>query len=357
MAKKNSNGQVSVAASLRQVFNQLIRLLEIEETEDLLSDPNAMERSLESWRRSIGGLTAGVSAKRARELENDKLQFMAKAAKLQKEADDLTARNKDLRDQIVRLGKRETANKQDLLKAQLVSSDSVRDAKALDLEVRQLRRRIRELEGGPPLSAAEAAPQSLKAVKKAEQEAAVEVEEERQLSLADAIAKHKGGKKKGSQARSAAEEAFSAIWKSEDDNVIDFDKAARKKRSAKGRKLVSLDDERKKRGLKSSKKKTTKKAAKKTSSKSSKTTAKKSATKKAPVSKKKVVSKKAATKKSTAKKAPAKKATTKKVVKKSAPTKKKAVSQKATAKKSKTTKKAITKATKKKAKKSATKKR
>ncbi|MCK5798533.1 MAG: hypothetical protein KAI47_15180, partial [Deltaproteobacteria bacterium] len=212
--KHTSESQVSLAASLRQVVNQLLRLLEAEDPNPLLHDVKGIERALESWRRTIDGLTSGVDVKRARELEQGKLEMMGKLAEAQKVNHDLKERNKELLAQIVRLNEHETAHKQRVVELRFSTSGHKAEAKSLDLEVRELRRRIRELEGGPPLTAIEAAPQSLK--KEGNDAGATSetpaIDDGPSPSLAAAVAAHKNTLG-ASEARSAAEEAFDSLWK------------------------------------------------------------------------------------------------------------------------------------------------
>jgi cell division protein FtsB len=391
-----SDGQVSLAASLRQIFNQLLRLLEVDDPALLLRDANSMQRSIESWRRTIEGMTSTADVQRSRELERAKLELMGQVAAGQKVNNDLKERNKELLAQIVRLNERESVHKQKVLDLQFAANGAKGETKKLDLEVRELRRRIRELEGGPPLTAAEAAPLSLQEEPAAAAESAAEsVEEEPAVSLADAIKAHQNTAG-ASDARSAAEQAFQALWsKDEGDDeeaataepeppapeqsgaagaalvdafdaqaddggaaVIAFGPAAEnvaRKRAERAGQLVSLDDARERRreaGIvddqvadseKQPRKKATRRSAKKAASKkaaSKKAASKKAASKKAAPKKaapKKAAPKKAAPKKAAPKKAAPKKAAAKKAApKKAAPKKagpKKAAPKKAAPKK------------------------
>jgi chromosome segregation ATPase len=212
-----SSIQISMAGALRQIFNQLLRILESSDPGALIRDPSTLERAVESWRRTLADKTSGASVQRARELENAKLELMGEVAKGKKAIDDLTERNKDLLAQIVRLNKREAEHKQKLLEAQFAASGAKGEVKKLDLEIRDLRRKVRDLEGGPPLTAEEAAPQSLQEPDEAQEgsgqkQQAPEAEEEKPISLAEAIAQHQS-ERGSSDARSAAEQAFQALFK------------------------------------------------------------------------------------------------------------------------------------------------
>ena len=202
--------QGNLAAALRQVFNQLIRLLETSNPDQLLGDKGAVGLALEGWRRSVAAQTAGLKVQQARELKAAKLDLMARVGQLEKANQDLRERNAHVRDEIVRLSKNEVALKQKLTDVQLTSNSFRDEARALDLEVRDLRRKVRELEGGPPLTAEEAAPRS-----KAKKEVAP-LPEEKKVSLADAVAAHMDTKKEGaSDAMAAAQAAFANLAKKE----------------------------------------------------------------------------------------------------------------------------------------------
>ena len=161
MGTHESSARLSLAAALRHVFTQISRTLEEDDPAALLEKGGALASALEGWRKSVAMQTSGADIKRARQLEQEKLQLMGNVAEQKKELDDLRERNQDLRDQLVKVRKRQDEAKQDTLKAKFESSGHRDQVKKLDLEVRELRRRVRELEGGPPLSASEAAPTSL----------------------------------------------------------------------------------------------------------------------------------------------------------------------------------------------------
>jgi cell division protein FtsB len=181
--------QASLAAALRQVLNQLLRLLE-------QAEPNGADltAAVEGWRRAIVAHTSSLPVQRARELEDRQLEAQARASRLEKECADLRARNAELLDEIVRLNKREEGLRQELLNVQFARDGHRAEAKRLDLEIRDLRRQIRELEGGPPLTPSEAAPRSTTDVgEQPPEEAPV------QQPVMDA--------------RGAAEAAFRAMWR------------------------------------------------------------------------------------------------------------------------------------------------
>jgi hypothetical protein len=181
--------QASLAAALRQVLNQLLRLME-------QAEPNGADltAAVEGWRRTIVAHTSSLPVQRARELEERQLEAQARASRLEKECADLRARNAELLDEIVRLNKREEGLRQELLNVQFARDGHRTEAKRLDLEIRDLRRRVRELEGGPPLTPAEAAPKSTTDVgEQPPDEAPV------QQPVMDA--------------RGAAEAAFRAMWR------------------------------------------------------------------------------------------------------------------------------------------------
>jgi chromosome segregation ATPase len=154
-----STAQRSFGAAVRHILQQVGRLLEEEDPGPLLEEGAALRAALRTWQQTIETQTSGIEVQRARELENEKLVMMAKAARLEKEQSDLVARNQELRQEIVRLHKRETEMKQQLMQTRFEGSGVKADREVLDLEIRDLRRRVRELEGGPPLTPAEAAPQ------------------------------------------------------------------------------------------------------------------------------------------------------------------------------------------------------
>jgi len=189
MEANTAAAQTSLAAALRQVLNQLLRLLE-------QAEPNGADltAAVEAWRRTIVAHTSSLPVQRARELEDRQLEAQARASRLEKECADLRARNAELLDEIVRLNKREEGLRQELLNVQFARDGHRAEAKRLDLEIRDLRRRIRELEGGPPLTPSEAAPQSTAKVEG--QRAAEDVPAQPVMD-----------------ARGAAEAAFRAMWR------------------------------------------------------------------------------------------------------------------------------------------------
>jgi predicted RNase H-like nuclease (RuvC/YqgF family) len=150
----------SLTAALRQVLNQLARLLEEQDAAPLLRPGGPLHAALGQWRAVLGERQAQPAVQREAELEQAKLELMGRVAVLQKEHADLRGRNQELLEQIVRLNQREETVRKQSLEAQLAVESRRAEAKRLDLEVRDLRRRIRELEGGPALSPAEAAPRS-----------------------------------------------------------------------------------------------------------------------------------------------------------------------------------------------------
>lgn len=160
MDKHEATSRVSLAAALRHVLAQLAKLLEHDDALPLLAEGAPFELALQGWRKAVATQTSSATVKRARELEHAKLELMGRVAQLQKERDDFQERNKELLDQLVKQKRHEEAIKQRLLEAQFAGGGLKAEAKRLDLEVRELRRRVRELEGGPPLTPAEAAPQS-----------------------------------------------------------------------------------------------------------------------------------------------------------------------------------------------------
>lgn len=160
MDKHEATSRVSLAAALRHVLAQLAKLLEHDDALPLLAEGAPFELALQGWRKAVATQTSSATVKRARELEHAKLELMGRVAQLQKERDDFQERNKELLDQLVKQKRHEEAIKQRLLEAQFAGGGLKAEAKRLDLEIRELRRRVRELEGGPPLTPAEAAPQS-----------------------------------------------------------------------------------------------------------------------------------------------------------------------------------------------------
>jgi len=201
-----SPSRLSLSAAIRQVFTQVIRLLEEEDPSFLLTDGAAVSTALAAWRKTVAAQTSGISTQRARELEDAKLEMMGRLAQMQKERDDLQVRNKELLHELVKVKKHEEKNRQQLLDAQFAGSAHKAEAKRLDLEIRELRRRVRELEGGPPLTAAEAAPRSK----------TVNAPDDADKSKASVGG---GGLPPGpagpsvQDRRAAAEEAFKALWK------------------------------------------------------------------------------------------------------------------------------------------------
>jgi cell division protein FtsB len=157
----DSAAQRSLAAAVRQFLNQAGRLLEEQEPRSLVADNGPLLASLASWRQAVDAQTSGLSIEKARSLEGDKLKLMGEVGSLKKECADLRERNEQLRAEIVRLNQREQEFKQQVLDAEFRGGGAKAQAKTLDLEIRDLRRRIRELEGGPPLTPSEAAPRSM----------------------------------------------------------------------------------------------------------------------------------------------------------------------------------------------------
>ncbi len=160
MDRVDVEAQGTLAAALRQVFNQLLRLLESGDPQGMLNENGPVDLALSAWRRSVAAQTAGLKVQQARELKNAKLELMGKVGILEKQNQDLKERNSSLRDEIVRLSKKQVELKQQVTDTQFTVSNHRDEARRLDLEVRELRRLVRKLEGGPPLTAEEAAPRS-----------------------------------------------------------------------------------------------------------------------------------------------------------------------------------------------------
>jgi hypothetical protein len=189
MPSLESPTKPNIAAALRHVLNQLLRALEEPDPSFLLKDGGALPNALDGWRKTLAGLAAEPTLERARRLEEDKLVLMGKVAVLEKECADLRARNGELLEKLVKLNQREDQTKKQILDAQFSANGFKAEAKRLDLEVRDLRRQLRTLEGGPPLTPAEAAPHSIQAP----------VEKSRSPKP-----KQPAGKKKASTAKKAA---------------------------------------------------------------------------------------------------------------------------------------------------------
>ena len=204
-----STTQVSLAGALRQVFNQVLRTLEAPDPAALLEVGGPMEAALESWRKAIVAQTADHSIQKARRLEGTNLELRGMVAIQEKEIRDLRERNEALRDELVKLNKREETFKQQVFDAQFEAKKYKSEAKKLDLEVRDLRRRIRELEGGPPLTPSEAAP---RATVHAKQPPAAPAKPE-QASDASSASDVTNMRAAPSSARNAVEEAFRSMWK------------------------------------------------------------------------------------------------------------------------------------------------
>ena len=209
-----SAAQASLTAALRQVVNQLLRLLEERDPSSLLENGGNFGSALESWRRSVEAHTSTLSVQKSRELEEGRLQAMARAARLEKESTDFRERNVELRAEIVRLNKREEGLRQQLLEIQFARDGQKAEAKRLDLEVRDLQRRIRELEGGPPLTPAEAAPRS---TPDAPIEPKTEPVEEGEIASRLGM----------SSARSAVEQAFKSMWRPAADEAAESSPTAK----------------------------------------------------------------------------------------------------------------------------------
>ena len=156
-----SSSKRSFGAALKQLFNQLGRMLEEEDPSHLFKEGSSLRVALDVWHNVVETQTSGVAVQKARELEHAKLVALAKVASLEKDTADLRERNQELREQIMGLHKREQEHKKKLLDIKFDGSGARADVERMDLEIRDLRRRIRELEGGPPLAPAEARPRSL----------------------------------------------------------------------------------------------------------------------------------------------------------------------------------------------------
>jgi chemotaxis protein histidine kinase CheA len=315
-----SSAQASLAGALRQVMNQVLRLLEDGDTSRLLENGGNLMPALDGWRRAVETQTSSHTVQRARELEDARLEAMAKVAVFEKECADLRERNAELRAEIVRLNKREEGIKQQMFDLQFERDNNKAEAKRLDLEVRDLNRRIRELEGGPPLSPAEAAPRAQEETPAAEEPATIE---EGEGSDAGEIAERLGM----SSARSAVEAAFSSMWKAPEKKDEEPAEAEVAKEPAPATRKTTKKKPAKKKAAdtKKAKKKTAKKKTETKKATAKKATAKKADTKKTDTKKtdtKKTSAKKATAKKATAKKATAKKATAKKTAAKKTSAKK-----------------------------------
>ena len=160
MDRVDVEAQGSIAAGLRQVLNQLLRLLESGDPARMLEADGPFDQALAQWRRGIAAQTAGLTVREARELKSDKLRLMGQVGTLDKKNQDLNEHNVRLREEVVRLNKKIVELKQQVTDVQFTVNTHLDEAKSLDLEVRELRRKIRELEGGPPLTPEEAAPRS-----------------------------------------------------------------------------------------------------------------------------------------------------------------------------------------------------
>ncbi|MBK6846760.1 MAG: hypothetical protein IPG96_04135 [Proteobacteria bacterium] len=218
MDKHQSTTRVSLAAALRHVLAQLAKLLEHEDPQPLLQADQPFELALRGWRRAVEAQTGTATVQRTRELEHAKLELMGRVAQKQKERDDLQERNKELLDQLVKQKKHEETIKQRLLEAQFSGGGLKAEAKQLDLEIRELRRRVRELEGGPPLTPAEAAPTSKSAPVAAEPEAtdtdSAPMATQGAISDPGAVAATPPPVAIAlSERRAAAEQAFRDLWK------------------------------------------------------------------------------------------------------------------------------------------------
>jgi hypothetical protein len=218
MEKHQSTTRVSLAAALRHVLAQLAKLLEHEDPQPLLQADQPFELALRGWRRAVEAQTGTATVQRTRELEHAKLELMGRVAQKQKERDDLQERNKELLDQLVKQKKHEETIKQRLLEAQFSGGGLKAEAKQLDLEIRELRRRVRELEGGPPLTPAEAAPTSKSAPVAAEPEAtdtdSAPMATQGAISDPGAVAANPPPVVIAlSERRAAAEQAFRDLWK------------------------------------------------------------------------------------------------------------------------------------------------
>jgi hypothetical protein len=295
--------QVSLTAALRQVMNQVLRLLEGNDSHSIQTDGGPLLTALDNWRKTIVTQTSELSVKRARQLENEALELRGKLATLEKECAELRERNGSLREELVRINQREERLKQEMLEAKLSTKRHKTEARELDMEVRDLRRRLRELEGGPPLSPAEAAPRSVVEVEETSSPEPQSSEIEVQVPL--------------SSARSAVEDAFRAMWTPPAAvKVATDDQPAppAKVKTAKATAKKPAKKKEKKTTAKKTKKATVKKTKKATVKKTKKAPAKKTPAKKTPA--KKTTAKKTKTKRAAAKQGKKKKAKAKKAAKK-----------------------------------------
>jgi len=129
-------------------MNQVLRLLEEEQPAPLLREGGPLSAALAAWRGSLQALTAAPEAGELRELEQGKLELAGRVAVLQKECADLRARNAELLEEIVQLNQRQQGVRKEQLEQQLQRDSARAEAKRLDLERRDLARRVATLEAG-----------------------------------------------------------------------------------------------------------------------------------------------------------------------------------------------------------------
>jgi|GEM_PF-4487261 hypothetical protein len=290
--KSSSSSKRSFGVALRQLFNQLGRMLEEDDPTHLFKEGSSLRVSLDAWHHVVETQTSGVAVQRARELEHAKLVALAKVASLEKETADLRERNQELREQIMGLHKREQEHKKKLLDSKFDGSGARADVERMDLEIRDLRRRIRELEGGPPLAPSDARPRSLEDLFKKPTDTAPD---NAAAPKAKTTAKAKPQKTKGKKATTRPAKKAPKAKKAA---APKGKKATPKKSAAKGQKPATKKSGSKKAADKPLKKKVPPKATKKAAPK--KAAPKKAAPKKAA---KKAGNKKAAPKKAAPKKA------------------------------------------------------
>jgi len=135
-----------LTVALRELLTRLQLLLEAEGPSTGADQP--LVAAVESWRRALAAARA------------PSLELRARLGLVERECSELRTRNAELLDEVVRLNTRNGFSRRELVEAQLARDQQRAEARRLDLEVRDLRRRVRELEGGPPLSPSEAAPRS-----------------------------------------------------------------------------------------------------------------------------------------------------------------------------------------------------
>ncbi|MCC6751299.1 MAG: hypothetical protein IT371_26840 [Deltaproteobacteria bacterium] len=164
MTQQLHDARVLIVAGLRPVLNELLELLSATQPDVRLATGGALLRALDEWSAAVSRQTAQPEREQLHALEHGKLELMGKLAVAQKDTTDLRAHNQQLREDLIRANQKIDAARKEQMEAKLAVETVRANAKALDLEVRDLRRRVRELEGGPPLTPAEAAPEQVRAL-------------------------------------------------------------------------------------------------------------------------------------------------------------------------------------------------